>query len=249
MKFIKDKNLPSLKEFRTAESAANELAEEILDYSTKIILKKGRCTWAMSGGSSIMKLYDALNRLTKPNDGLWKHLIVCWVDERHVPHEHNESNFGNAYRCFWNQINGSLLIPVPYYQSPGISVEEYQKNLSAYGIGQTIDIDFLILGMGADGHTASLFPNKNTYGVWDSDKYVISTEHKGMARISLNYSLLNRSEKIRFFAYGAEKGTTFNMAIEEMNRDKYPFLGINKYKSLFYVDHTFYEAAQTSSTK
>ena len=141
------------------------------------------------------------------------------------------------------------MVRVPYHPSLEKSAIEYQKNLYDYGIGQAREIDILILGMGADGHTASLFPNMNKNGEWDSEKHIITSRHKGTERISLNFSLLNRSGKIRFLAYGAEKGVTFKRAYDSMNRDIYPFLGIKNHHSKFYVDQRFFDSTQIQTIK
>lgn len=233
---------------QSLEQTAANLAADILHCTKETIKKKGRCVWALSGGSSILKFYDALTGQPGPGPDVWSRLVVCWVDERHVPHEHEESNYGNANRYFWKHTEGPVLIPVPWHASLELSAKEYQNKLSDHGIEQGGDIDILLLGMGTDGHIASLFPYSDSLQVQSSNVTAGILQKEGINRITMTYPMINHSQKIKLFAYGAEKGATFRKAFKQMNKQKYPVLGINFNNCMFYVDELFHRAARNGGT-
>lgn len=238
---------PKLYEFRvsqTPEKAAMALATDIVEHSEKMLHSKNRCVWALSGGSSILKLYNALKNLPDPYPGtdFWKHLVICWVDERHVPHQQAESNSGNAYRYFWRNIEGPTLLPVPWKTDVEASGNGYQEVLLQHGICDGNDIDITVLGMGTDGHTASLFPGSKSLHIQNSNITTHIAGHEGIDRITMTYPMINRSQKIKIFAYGSEKGATFRAALKEQDKQKYPVMGITSENCTWYADESFYKS-------
>ncbi|MDR9409719.1 MAG: 6-phosphogluconolactonase, partial [Balneolaceae bacterium] len=143
------------------ESAATALAERMINQTRTAIQQNDRCVWAVSGGSSILKLYNALEEFDDELKSFSKKLIVLWVDERAVPHTNESSNFGKAYKQFWRNYENVRLIPVPYHKNSDRAAREYEETLIKNGIEKD-GIDITILGMGTDGHTASLFPENKT---------------------------------------------------------------------------------------
>ena len=148
--------------FDSPAEAADLLALRMIEQTESKIREKGRCVWAVSGGSSIQKLYAALSKHEKKIRDWENKLIVIWVDERLVPHMHEDSNYGNARHLFWNRFDECTQLAVPYNQELKRSEQEYEQLLEKNNI-ETIDIT--ILGMGTDGHTASLFPRNQALDV------------------------------------------------------------------------------------
>lgn len=224
------------KVFDSPEIAAKELAKVLLRESQHLINQKGYCIWSVSGGSGAIKLYDAIVNLESAYSKIWKSITVCWVDERHVPHSHSKSNYGNAYRYFWSKISGVKLIPIPYFLDINESVKVYERILEQNKISE---VDIMILGMGVDGHTASLFPGDETLKV--INKNVVCTENPDLdnSRITVTYPFINNSKIIKVLAYGECKGSAYSAMTNYPDYLKFPIVNIPKVKAEFYVDKCF----------
>lgn len=224
-----------LNTFKTPERAASLLAEEVIDQTKKAIDEKGRCVWAVSGGSSILKIYDALSDYKNFFGEFGKFITVTWVDERVVPHTHEKSNFGSAKNYFWNKFENVQLIPVSFKQGADQSSKAFKSALQKEGI-QRGAIDVMILGMGSDGHTASLFPYNERLNEKTKDIVPVSDPSVEVERISMTYPLINSSGQIYLYFYGEEKGETIRRAMQSGDQDKYPILGIDWNKTQVYTD-------------
>jgi 6-phosphogluconolactonase len=221
----------------TPDDAASLLVNRVLSETKKKIKENGRAVWAVSGGGSILKFYDALKKNSGFNSSVREQIIVLWVDERHVQHEHESSNFGNAYRYFWHEIGAAELVSVPYQDNPENSVREYRILLEKQGI---IDrgVDVMILGMGEDAHTASLFPMDQAL---ESREPIIYANPKitEYPRITLSFPFINRAENLFLYAYGEKKGTILNHAIQDGDLKKYPILNVKRQKLELFSDRAF----------
>ena len=219
----------------TPEEAAEALTDLLLKESKEHIEKKGRCVWAVSGGSSIHKIYDELLRRSGEWDQLKDNLLVTWVDERHVPHSSEFSNFGNADRAFWRLVGGVELLNVPHLETAKESARKYAEILEEKGIGRG-DIDIIILGMGTDGHVASLFPNSEALQVKEAN--IVENYYKGVehTRITMTYPMINLSERIFLYFYGSDKADVFKKAMKSGNLKDYPVNGIDMEKLRIFTD-------------
>ncbi len=220
---------------KNAEQSAASLTEKIIDQTKKTIAEKGRCVWAVSGGSSILKIYDTLSDHKDFFNEFGKFITVTWVDERVVPHTHQKSNFGSAKSYFWDRIENIQLIPVPFEKNADQSATTFSSILKKEGIGRG-DIDVMILGMGSDGHTASLFPNNEMVNEKNKNVVPVSDPSVEVERVSMTYPLINSSKQIYLYFYGEEKGETIRRAIQSGDINQYPILGIDWNKTQVYTD-------------
>lgn len=221
--------------FDSAEIAASFLAGRIIDQTKFFIQQNGKCVWAVSGGNSIHKLYSALKEYKSDLKAFSKNLTVMWVDERVVPHTDENSNFGNAYKDFWKFFDDVQLIPVPYHKEIDQAAYQYAELLSENGI-EDGDVDITVLGMGADGHTASLFPNSKALKEESSKIVGVDDPSLQQPRVSLTYPFINSSKAIYLYFYGEEKAGTFRQAELSGDVDSYPILGIDHQKMEIYSD-------------
>jgi 6-phosphogluconolactonase len=166
--------------------------------------KKDNFTLVLAGGNTPIPLYEKLATVELP----WKKVHLFWGDERFLPVTDDGNNFKRAYEAFISKIN----IPPENihrirteFSEPEICAQEYEKELLDF-FGTTPEFDLTILGMGADGHTASIFPKSDALN--ESKRLVVATPPLGnprVPRITLTLKSINNSKNIIFLIAGLEK--------------------------------------------
>lgn len=196
-------------------AAAKEVMQVMLDCRDA-----GReCRVALAGGSTPRGLYRLLTGDPYRTQIPWAHLRVFWGDERTVPPDHQESNFRMAKESLLSHV------PIPSNQVfriegevlAGDAAARYetvlreQFNLSSREIPQ---FDLILLGMGPDGHTASLFPG--TSAVTESQKLVSApwVEKLQTHRVTLTPPVLNAAKHVVFLVSGVDKATALQVVLE-----------------------------------
>jgi 6-phosphogluconolactonase len=185
---------------------ASAAAEAFVTLANAAISQTGRFTVALSGGSTPKALHAVLaERFAAQVD--WSRVHLFWGDERTVPPEDPQSNFGMARDTLFN----SLSIPEANIhrmrgeRDPSRAAEEYQELLLEF-FGGPPHFDLVLLGMGDDGHTASLFPS--TTAIWEpSDRYVVANfvDKLDAWRITLTAGAINAADCVIFLVAGANK--------------------------------------------
>ena len=186
----------------SAESVARTAATMIAVEARAAEVARGRFVMALSGGHTPWLMLRALAMTDMP----WHAVHVVQVDERAVPAEHPERNF--------THIRDSLLRTVPMHreQIHAMPVESDDLECAATLYGATLRkiagsppvLDLVHLGMGADGHTASLIPQDPVLRYVYSD-VAVTGEYRGRRRMTLTYPIINRSRQILFVVTGGEK--------------------------------------------
>lgn len=222
-----------------------ELAREFSDYLIKKIKKSNAENkifyLALSGGStpSLIFKYLAENRKSLPS---LSHLHIFWGDERCVPPGNPESNYGNAFNTllkFLNipernihRIHGEL--------DPGFACKRYISDLSVLPKKNDFPVfDLIILGIGEDGHTASIFPDQML--LLKNQAWVAIAKHpsSGQQRITLSGPVLNNAREIAFLAVGQGKKKVISEIFnDEAVASNYPAWHIrpNSGKVLWFID-------------
>ena len=182
--------------FPDDDAVAQAAANRFVDAAGRAIAARGRFSVALSGGSTPLPTYRLLATefVERVN---WAQTQLFWVDERCVPPTHEASNYGAAKRELLDHI------PIPpdnIYRMegelpPSVAAETYIRTLDAY-FGHRRRFDLVILGMGADAHTASLFPGD---AALRSPMPVISVPREdGITRITLSATTINDAHEILF---------------------------------------------------
>ncbi|KAA0989311.1 6-phosphogluconolactonase [Dyadobacter aurulentus] len=210
---------------KDARQLSENLAAWLADYIQEVVAKKGQFTFVLSGGSTPKQLYSLLAESPYRESIPWEDVIFFWGDERAVPFEDSRNN---AKMCY-----DELLDKVPVNQDnifvmrtdidPQDAAEEYDRILRKQFDGQEQTFDFVLLGMGDDGHTLSLFPG--TEVVHEQDRWATSffLPAQDMYRITLTAPVVNQSACVAFLAVGNGKAETLKHVLEgELNVDKYP---------------------------
>ena len=194
-------------------------AEEVVHAANDAVGARGRFTIALSGGSTPKSLYNLLAtnaRTTLP----WDRMFFFWGDERHVPPDDPESNY--------RMVNEAMLskVPVPPGNVFRIPAENSDANEVASAYEQTVRkffqldaggvprFDLILLGMGPDGHTASLFPG--TAGLKERSRLVIANwvEKMKTHRLSFTLPVLNAAREVAFLVSGTDKAPVLKAVLE-----------------------------------
>ncbi|MBW4466059.1 MAG: 6-phosphogluconolactonase [Pegethrix bostrychoides GSE-TBD4-15B] len=193
-------------EVLTDKSALVERALEIvLEQAQIAIAERGLFTIALAGGSTPKPLYEALAQQDLP----WNQIQVLWGDERYVPPDHPDSNEGMARRAWLEHvpIPAANIHPMPTDEAePSRAAERYEQMLQQlFGIsfGSFPKLDVVLLGIGDDGHTASLFPQTEALQV--TDRLVTVGNKDGQPRITFTAPLINQARCVIFMVAGASK--------------------------------------------
>lgn len=215
-----------------AEALASAAAAEFVRLADEATLSGGSFTVAVSGGSTPRALFrllagegDASYRGQVP----WEKIQVFWGDERHIPPEHPESNYRMASETWLSRV------PVPPANVHRVRGEQPDAGKAAASYEQTLRecfrlqgderprFDLILLGMGADGHTASLFPG--TPAIRERERLVLAQwiEKLQAYRITLTPPVLNNAAAVIFLVSGEEKAETLRTVLEgEYRPDRFP---------------------------
>lgn len=186
-------------------SLVQRALELILSQIQTAISQRGKFTIALSGGSTPKPLYEAIAKQQLP----WDKIHVFWGDERYVPPNHPDSNELMA-RCAWlNHVhiptNNVHAVPT-LSGNPAVDAAKYEEHLHRFfqtTSGDFPSLDVVLLGMGDDAHTASLFPHTAALKV--SDRLITVGNKYDNQRITFTYPFINAARNVIFLAAGANK--------------------------------------------
>jgi 6-phosphogluconolactonase len=184
------------------DAVARRAAETIANLASAAIAKRGRFTFAVSGGSTPWLMLEHLTRI----EVQWDKVHVLQVDERVAP-------WGDSSRN-WTHVNQALLsrVPIPGCQAHAIPVEMTDVGEAARTYAQTLRrvagspavLDLVHLGLGPDGHTASLVPNDPVLRVRDTE-VAVTLVYNGQRRVTLTFPAINQARNVLWVAVGADK--------------------------------------------
>ena len=205
----------------------DRLADYIVDQWTKLsyysIESKGHFSVALSGGKTPVKLYK---KLAERKNLPWDKTHVFIVDERFVPYDSDENNYHMINRTLLCHVvipAGNIHFISTVENTPEESAIRYEQDLLAYAKkskSQYPPLDMVLLGVGDDGHTASLFPDT---AALDETKHlavaVNTNDSTANERISITYPVINNAENIFFLVDGKGKAGVIKKIIKNKNCD------------------------------
>jgi 6-phosphogluconolactonase len=193
--------------YNNTEEINTEAANLFVELAQKAIAKRGKFTAVLTGGSSPAGIYKLLASDAYKGKIDWSNVFIFWGDERWVPLHDDLSNAKMSYATLLSHV------PIPQENifemyKDGVSPEDYAlayEQSVRNVLGDEGKFDLILLGMGDDGHTASLFPGQavlNEQKKWVDAYYL---EPQKMHRITLTAPLINKAEKIVVIAFGEKK--------------------------------------------
>ncbi|MEZ4702288.1 MAG: 6-phosphogluconolactonase [Rhodothermales bacterium] len=188
------------------ETLSRRAAEAVAERARACVAERGRCTIALAGGSTPRRLYEILATELR-DDVPWERLHLVWGDERHVPHDDPKSNFRMAREAMLDRVPllPDHIYPTPVAGAPDADAEAYARRIDALLAPDEGRLDLVLLGLGDDGHTASLFPGSPALGETERSVVAAPAPVAPHQRITLTFPVLNRARAVFFLVAGADK--------------------------------------------
>ena len=195
---------------------AEVLAHRVAEYFTRLAnASNQRFTVALSGGSTPKQLYQLLASSEFCTRLPWDRIVWFWGDERFVPHDDPDSNYRMAWEAMLSRVavRRENIFPIPTHGEPDAAAAQYESTLKQIYGQDSLDpnrplFDLVLLGMGDDGHTASLIPGEAV--LQEKKHWVAAVAHgRPEVRITLTYPAIESSRHVAFLVQGEAKAAMF----------------------------------------
>ncbi|MFT7185131.1 MAG: 6-phosphogluconolactonase [Pseudohongiellaceae bacterium] len=194
--------------FDSGDAVAESIAQQWLDLSKRATI----VNISLSGGSTPKHVFGFIARSDFARQILWQHLHFWWGDERCIPANDAQSNYGEAMRLLFSQVEipAENLHPINGELSPEKACIAFKNDMAACLPMKVVNgrmrpiYDWVILGVGEDGHTASLFPGKTDYQALQNAVLAYHPDTK-QARVSLSTAAVCSAKRVTYLALGEGK--------------------------------------------
>ena len=198
----------------TPEELAAAAARDFAERAAAAIAGHGRFAVALAGGSTPKATYEALTR-DHADRVDWGSVHVFFGDERTVPPDSEDSNYKMAREALLDHVPVGGVHRMRGELAPEEAAESYEEELrDFFGAGGVPNFDLILLGIGGDGHTASLFPNTPALDVTDRLAVANPVEKLGTVRITLTAPVLNAARAVIFLVAGEGKAEALKEILE-----------------------------------
>ena len=214
--------------FPTPQALFDAAAQSFVQETRAAVTARGRFTVALSGGSTPKGLFQVL--ATTDHDALpWDRMFFFWGDERHVPPNNVESNYRMVMETLLSKVPvppGNIFRVPAEDRDANQAASEYEtvvRDFFGLGQGQFPRFDLILLGMGPDGHCASLFPQ--TAALQEKTRVFLANWVPKLQTYRLTFSapVLNNARNVEFLVAGADKAPALREVLEgQQNADLYP---------------------------
>ena len=200
------------------DAVANAAADDFITRARRAIKHHGEFHVALSGGSTPKRLFEVL--VARGHDAVpWDQIVLWWGDERCVPPDHPDSNYGMAARLLIEPLglDAKRVHRMEGEREPEAAARDYEAALCS-ALGSPPILDLVLLGMGKDGHTASLFPGSP--GLAERERFVIANPVDSpltggkTTRITFTFTTLAAASRTRFLVVGADKADALAGVLE-----------------------------------
>lgn len=189
----------------TIKDAIDFCLKDFQESCMKAIQEHGFFSVALSGGSTPRAVYEAMSKSEEIRALPWDKILLFWSDERAVPATDPDSNYGMAMKFFSKEpfSKAQVFRMKAEVENREHEAQEYQRLIKSNCFQGHLDLVYL--GIGEDGHTASLFPK--THALLEKDALVVANyiPEKSTFRMTFTYPLINSSKKILFLVLGKQK--------------------------------------------
>ncbi|NES76833.1 MULTISPECIES: 6-phosphogluconolactonase [Okeania] len=212
-----------VKLLQSKEELIEQALEICLAKMQEAISQRGQCTIALAGGNTPKPLYESIATQNLP----WDKIHVFWGDERYVAPDHQDSNQKMARQAWLDRV------PIPPTNihamptgagDPEVDASSHDAHLREFfqvSPGDFPSFDLILLGMGGDAHTASLFPHTDALQI--SDRLITVGNKDGQPRLTFTVPLINQASCVIFLVAGADKQVALDRVFAENGDEmKYP---------------------------
>ncbi|MCU0491260.1 MAG: 6-phosphogluconolactonase [Chloroflexaceae bacterium] len=210
---------PDIRIFPDAAALQAAAAERIASLAASCQAEGGAMSLVLAGGNTPRGLYQLLAQEPWRSQIDWSRMHLVWGDERYVPHNHPDSNYLLAKEALLNhvQVPSSHIYPMPTHAAdPARAAQQYETAVHAVLALRGGMFDLVLLGMGPDGHTASLFPHHPALHP-PVDSLVLAVDNAPKPppqRLTLTATALNRARLVLVLATGADKNATLRAVVQ-----------------------------------
>ncbi|WP_119065559.1 6-phosphogluconolactonase [Rubrobacter indicoceani] len=215
-------NGATVRVYRTPDELAGAAAEDFARLAAEAVSERGRFVVALAGGSTPKATYRLLAR-EHAGSVAWDKTYVFFGDERTVGPDSDDSNFGMANDALLRHVSPAGIYRMKGELNPGLAAAMYQETLEDFfGDGEVV-FDLIQLGIGDDGHTASLFPNTEALDVADRLVYANPVPQKETVRLTLTAPVIDAARSVEFLVAGEGKADALKAVLtEDVDFHEYP---------------------------
>src|SRR6201992_4057699 len=203
--------------FNNENEVLNGLASYFVKTAASSIATHGQFSVALSGGNSPKKLYELLASPSYKDKVEWNKVHFFFGDERYVPHPDPQSNYLMAKKALLEPLDLSYkqIFPIDTSLSPEEAAKKYTTDINYYFAGTEVRFDLILLGLGDNSHTASLFPHTPVLHDKTVSVKEVFLEDLQVFRITMTAPLINQAHHIAFLVYGEGKAVAVHHVIED----------------------------------
>jgi len=211
----------SVEHYETPEGLAEAAARAFVDRAAESIAERGRFAVALAGGSTPKVTHEVLAR-DHAEDVDWSNVHVFFGDERTVPPDHEDSNYRMAREALLDRVPVGSVHRMRGELQPDAAAAAYETDLRQFFGGEAV-LDLVMLGIGDDGHTASLFPETPALEVTDRLVVANPVSKLGTTRLTLTAPVLSAARAVNFLVAGEGKAEALREILEgDADPRRYP---------------------------
>lgn len=205
----------------SVEDLARFTCERLTELLLRAIGERGTGSLVLSGGETPRRVYQLLGSASFNNRLDWKRIHLFFGDERMVPPDHADSNYGMARRELIEHVSipEENVFRIPGELPPETAAKEYASQLLGLYKKEIPRFDCVLLGIGEDGHTASLFPGTNALNEHEKLAVEVFVPRLKSWRVTLTYPVLNNARQIVFIAEGEKKAPIVRKVVNSTTAD------------------------------
>lgn len=212
----------SVETFENPEKLAEAAARAFVEEASTAIAERGRFAVALAGGSTPKATYEVLAR-DHVSDVDWPNVHVFFGDERTVPPNHEDSNYRMAREALLDHVPVGFVHRMRGELPPEEAAAACEEELREFSGGEAPVLDLIMLGIGGDGHTASLFPETSALEVTDRLAVANPVPKLDTTRLTLTVPVLNAARQIYFLVAGEDKAEALKEILEgDADPRRYP---------------------------
>ncbi|HLZ16338.1 MAG TPA: 6-phosphogluconolactonase [Cyclobacteriaceae bacterium] len=211
--------------YKTVPNLIKAMADFVVTIAQNAISVSGEFNIALSGGNSPKRLYEMLSSPDYNQRVEWTKVNFFFGDERYVPAHDPENNSNMARSVLFDPLNiaESNIFSVDTSLSPDEAAKNYSARIIAHFKGKELVFDLILLGLGDNSHTASLFPFTTVLHDKSASVQAVFLQQQNVYRITMTAPMINRARHIAFLVYGQSKAEAVRHVLEDgYDPEKYP---------------------------